>query len=272
MNNSNGIEKILSEVSYKEDVTMPNKKLIGDIISQEREKLRKKEKARPHMIFARWSIAASIAIILTVALGFLFANTTFSTQSGKLAVTLPDGSNVEMQANSELHYNRLNWLLSRTLSLKGVATFAVTKGSKFTVETQVGNISVLGTKFLVDQEDDNLHVDCFEGRVNVATDDGDKIIGAGETVDYNSTDGMKLSKQKEKLPNYFIYNNISLKNVVEQLEKIYNVNIQPKGLYQGLQYTGEIATGDLEEALDVVFSSCGLGYSIDGSTIHLNQK
>ena len=76
---------------------------------------------------------------------------------------LPDGSKVKLMGNSFLSYNRVTWFWERKLQLLGKALFKVTPGKTFTVQTEAGDVSVLGTKFLVVQQGKKMLVNCEEG-------------------------------------------------------------------------------------------------------------
>ena len=62
------------------------------------------------------------------------------------------------------------------MQLLGKASFNVTKGKTFTVSTEAGDVTVLGTKFLVDQQGKKMFVNCEEGSVKVETAQGDALL------------------------------------------------------------------------------------------------
>lgn len=271
------IEKLLSSISLKNEC-FSNKEIIGKLISQRREAERLRHRRYRYLLFARWSIAASVAVVLTIILFIFNAPMKFETNSENMLVKLPDGSEVELMKNSELRYNRIQWLLNRNLHLSGNALFSVTTGEKFTVITQSGNVSVLGTEFYVEQQGDNLHVDCYKGRVLVKTNVGSQILKAGESVACNSQE-IVFSTQKdslldvvEPLPEYLIYDNSKLVTVVEKIEEIYSISIRPLDLCRGLRYTGSLPTANLEEALEIVFNTCDIAYSINGDIVNIRRK
>ena len=94
---------------------------------------------------------------------------------------LPDGSTVQVMENSRLTYNHITWLWERKLQLLGKASFNVTKGKTFTVRTEAGDVTVLGTKFLIDQQGKKMTVNCEEGSVQVETAVGKRTLLARET-------------------------------------------------------------------------------------------
>lgn len=101
-----------------------------------------------------WTVAASVAI---VALGFVFQqqllNRTYTTAYGQMqVVTLPDGSQVTLNANSNLRVPRFGFgSQTRNVWLEGEAQFSVTHtktNQRFVVTTDNhADVVVLGTEF-----------------------------------------------------------------------------------------------------------------------------
>lgn len=112
----------------------------------------------------------------------------------RMAVTLPDGSSVELNAGSTLSLRRGFALVpgvpqgSRVVRLDGEAFFDVTSGERpFQVVAGSARITVLGTRFNVRARSGLgvppvVRVDVEEGRVRVAGDDAETELGAGESV------------------------------------------------------------------------------------------
>ena len=97
--------------------------------------------------YAAASIAA-IAIILP-SIAFFYTKNEVAERGTHLAVVLPDGSKVDLNAESKISYKPLWWFISRDVELKGEAYFEVEKGSTFDVRSGQYTVSVLGTSFNV---------------------------------------------------------------------------------------------------------------------------
>ncbi len=85
--------------------------------------------------------------------------------------TLPDGSKVILNANSTITYKDWGVNNTRTVRLIGEAFFEVqplSKTQQFIVQTQKGNIEVLGTSFNVLQRADHLEVSLLEGAITLS--------------------------------------------------------------------------------------------------------
>ncbi len=222
-----------------------------------------------------FAAAASIAIIL--GLFFFGPNESFSTDYGqKLIVALPDGSEMTLNAKSIASFDKSNWDNNRTITLEGEAFFKVKKGSKFTVTTKNGEVSVLGTQFNVNSHHSLFEVNCFEGKVSVVNNKKKEILTAGNAY-------RNLGKTYEKwtfnestpswLTNTSSFRSIPIRYVLKELEDQYNIKIVEKGLNLGYKYTGTFPNDNIEVALQTVFSTLGIEYSLsqDGKTVVLEK-
>ena len=142
------------------------------------------KKSRPFyrtVLFEAMKIAAVFAI--TIACGTYFykseirkigeAMNTITVPAGQRAnLTLPDGTNVWLNARSEMRYPAAFTGNKREISLDGEAYFEVThKGGKpFVVRTDKCNVEVLGTKFNVEaySDSEDFCTSLMEGSVRVS--------------------------------------------------------------------------------------------------------
>ena len=128
-----------------------------------------------------------IASIFVIALGvyFTFFNLDRVEVKTQLAenvtVSLPDLSEVTLNADSKITYNEDSWIKSRSLNLEGEAYFKVAKGKTFDVIINIGIVTVVGTEFNVKARKDYFEVTCFEGIVKVTSNTITKQLLAGET-------------------------------------------------------------------------------------------
>ncbi len=101
-----------------------------------------------------FSVLSKVAAILVIAFGIFYFTTTLDTRTQTLIaqqeiISLPDASEVNLNAMSTLSFNKSNWDDNRAINLEGEAFFKVAKGKKFDVITEAGTVSVLGTQFNV---------------------------------------------------------------------------------------------------------------------------
>ncbi|MEW7291342.1 FecR family protein [Aquimarina sp. 2304DJ70-9] len=222
------------------------------------------------------AVAASIAVILGL---FLFnSDQSFSTDYGEqLAVSLPDGSEMILNAKSEAIFDQKNWDTNRLVTLEGEAYFKVKKGSKFTVTTKNGDVSVLGTQFNVQSQNSFFEVRCFEGKVSVVNNKNKEILTAGKAfrnLESRTSENWTFEAQQPSwLTNTSSFRSIPIKYVFKELEEQYNVKIKSPSIDLETIYTGTFPNNNQEVALRTVFSTLGITYSLsqDGKTIVLEK-
>jgi len=259
------IIELLGKVSFK-DETFSGQTEVWENIKHSIDS----RKTKTIWMHRSWIIAASVAVILCITCWFSMKTTVISSDHS-MAVSLPDGSEVELAAGASVSYSRLKWLFTRTIRLHGNAGFDVTKGKRFTVKTDCGSITVLGTKFQITQvENTSLHVECYEGSVQVETKAGKEILMPGEQVDYDAS-GMRPSKIEVTLPEYLEFTAVPLSRILERLEEIYGLEISGMDICKGYTFSGLLSTQNKEEALEVLFGSCNLGYSLNGDNVLLKK-
>ena len=144
----------------------------------------------------------------------------------------------------------------------------MTPGKTFTVRTEAGDVTVLGTKFLVEQEGKTITVNCEEGTVKVETPIGEQTLNAGESVRCDENE-MGPVQEKEELPEVLGYEDDPLVNVVADIQHIFDVEVVGCEKYNELYYNGTILTRDLHETLKKVFGSLGINYQLSGQKVIL---
>lgn len=251
------------------------RKEIGDKLKLQREEAhkialsRRRKQGAGRSIPFSWGVAAMFLLLLGIG-GYYFSEKKIVTESTAMAYELPDGSNVQIMENSSLTYNRITWLWERKLQLFGKASFEVTKGKTFTVNTEAGAVTVLGTKFLVDQQGKKMFVNCEEGSVKVETAVGKRTLVAGESVRCDENKIVPVPKPDDpEFPEVLGYEDDPLVNVVADIELIFKVTVVGREKCDGLTYNGTVLTKDLNVTLQNVFGSCGISYELRGKEIIL---
>ncbi len=208
----------------------------------------------------RWVAAASVFLIAISLGAFYSAQVNISTQSQKLAFTLPDGSNVDLNKNSTASYNTLLWYLNRSVSLSGEGFFTVKKGEKFSVNTKNGTVTVLGTSFNVLARKNNFAVACFTGKVVVANGVNTTIITKGEIVTQSVKQTLikeQLAANTEATPAWltenYSYNNKKLASVLADISAHFEIKISASSKINKLSFTGAWNKSmTLDEVLQIV--------------------
>ena len=226
------------------------------------------------------SILSTVAAILVIGFGILYFTTSGDTNTSTLVgqqeiVTLPDASEVELNAMSTLSYNKSKWDDNRSVSLNGEAFFKVAKGKTFDVITEAGTVSVLGTQFNVKYRDDYFEVTCYEGKVAVSTKLGSATLMAGDS--YLILDGKFIATEKENrsMPSWIehtsTFKSIPYEEVLEEFERQYEVTIKDLDIDKTQKFTGSFTHNDIEIALKSITLPLQLKYSRTDNIITLKR-
>ncbi|WP_109434001.1 FecR family protein [Aquimarina sp. AU119] len=231
-----------------------------------KEKITFGKKTKP--TYTTWyAVAASIVIILGV-FGLFTSTKSYTTSYGEqLAVTLPDGSTIQLNADSEVTHKRFFWLNNRNVSLKGEAYFEVEKGEGFAVETTYGTISVLGTKFNIRARSKSFELNCYEGvvRFDKLVTEEHRILKKDDRI-IISDDKLVDQKTKENIPNWMngisIFKGAPLHEVLDEIRIQYNITFQVNNADLSRLFTGSFLHNDLEKALKSTLAPMGILYTL----------
>ena len=210
-----------------------------------------------------YGIAASVALLI----GFFFIynpRTVLKAGFGEQQVaSLPDGSQVVLNAGSTLAYDHGGWEEERKVELQGEAYFKVEPGSQFTVSTVGGEVTVLGTQFNVWNVEDLFQVTCYEGSVRVATGQSENQLTAGES--FLSAGGKEaLSVVSDKQPGWTLeesnFKSVPVKFVLKALENQFGLVFDYNSLDEDQLFTGSFPHFDEQAALEIVLGSMQIDY------------
>ncbi len=225
----------------------------------------------------RLKFISRIAAMLVIALGlyFTFFNNSVTEintlASQKTVFELPDASKVSLNSLSSVSYHKKNWNDHRALELEGEAYFEVAKGSKFDVNTSAGMVSVLGTKFTVNQRENYFEVVCFEGVVGVQAGTANHTLTAGNTfriVNKVSQLDSIQDLQPVWLQNRSTFKSVPLQFVLNELERQYNIEIIKNNIDTNRLFTGGFSHKNIESALESVTSPFNLTYKKEGASTY----
>jgi ferric-dicitrate binding protein FerR (iron transport regulator) len=148
-------------------------------------------------------------------------------------VTLSDGTQVHLNAESSISFSKDYNSSNRTIALSGEAFFDVKKGPyPFIVSTEYAKIVVLGTKFNVRSRIDGFETGVNEGLVRLEKDTEVIILGEGDQIEINpkKPNLMLQSETTNFYPGWknhkIICNNFSLERICKELERLYAINIK----------------------------------------------
>jgi len=227
-----------------------------------------------------FTYVASIAAVLVIAFGlfkFIGGDTqsTYYAENGKQEnITLPDTSEVILNAASEIRFDQENWTTNRTVSLKGEAFFKVEKGKTFSVVSSQGTVTVLGTEFIVKDRVDYFEVVCYEGLVSVTTDGKTYKLPAGNSIKIVEGEEIKntiLATTPSWISEISIFKSTSLLFVIDELERQYNVTIDAGVIDTSVIFTGSFTHKNLNDALLSITTPLALTFEVDGTNVSLKN-
>ncbi|WP_299321008.1 FecR family protein [uncultured Maribacter sp.] len=218
-------------------------------------------------------VAAVIAVLLAGSFFYLSTlNESFTTDYAEnKSITLPDASEVILNAESQLAFNEKKWDANRNVDLKGEAYFKVAKGKKFTVETSEGLVTVLGTQFNVETREDYFEVTCFEGLVSVTINGKETKLPAGNsllamngksTISKANVDGKPSWLSKESS-----FKSIPLHYVLDELQRQFNVEVSAKDIDTAQLFTGSFSNKNLDLALKSISVPLQIKFNLDGNKV-----
>ncbi|MEL6668220.1 MAG: FecR domain-containing protein [Bacteroidota bacterium] len=230
--------------------------------------------------FKPWRAAAAAALILLSAMAwYLTGNQTISTLAGQQElIALPDGSTALLNGQSTLQYNSRLWSWGRTLSLTGEGFFEVEKGEEFTVQTELGEVEVLGTSFNVYSRKTDFEVHCLTGRVSVGGQDGveEVVLAPGEAITYRSGEGNLIAFDSSSGPAWQSgenrYKSASIMRVIRDLEAQFGLVFDVDFIDRDQQFSGVFIHADVDQALDMVFAPMGISYTRNGDRVRLSVE
>ncbi len=219
----------------------------------------------------KYTAVAAVGILFIV-LGNLFINSssliTHKTGFGEIIdLKLPDGTSVVLNGNSEITYDKDN---SRDIALKGEAYFKVksipSTKAKFWVKTKDLRVEVFGTQFHVNTREDKTDVLLDEGSIYLVLNNGStKKMVPGELVSFSNDSNTVLHEKVTKELSYslwregtYIFNNITLEEVMKNVEHAYGV--ETEFIDESLKLeplTGGVPNQNLKICLSAIEKSTG---------------
>lgn len=173
---------------------------------------------------------------------------TVSTPNGRqYHLVLPDGTKVWLNAGSSIHYPLLFSGKTRGVEMTGEAYFEVAANAAMPFVVTVNKnelIEVLGTSFNIKayNEDNSIAATLLEGRIRVAKNTllqpgQQAILRNGITV-VNDPDIEKVIAWKNNL---FDFDDSDLNEVMHQIARWYDIEVEYAGHQPNIQFTGKIS-------------------------------
>lgn len=223
-------------------------------------------------------VAAVLFIPLAIAFFFTLDRTdlksemqTISTPlASKTYFVLPDSSEVWLNSGSTLEYPQKFNGDKRLVKLTGEAYFDVKKSeTPFEVLANDVRVNVLGTAFnVMNYSNTKTEVTLERGKVQVSSNSGDQkfLIPGEQAVIDPVTSAISVKKVDTEIysswiNNQLIFKNESLKDVVERLERWYNISIEIDDEFiSDKKLTATIEYESITEVMDLLEITMSLQY------------
>lgn len=209
-------------------------------------------------------------LLLGIALAFFY----FSKNSGTEIKTdkaeqkthqFVDGSKVILAPGSSIHFNENTWQKNRTIKLNGQAQFDVTKGAPFTVQTDIGEVKVLGTSFEVFQMNSELSLSCFEGRVLLSSKQNQSVeVTAGNEVKLTNEGFTDLKSHNDTAASFLrvsiSYDRIAALQLAQEFSRFYNIPVKMELSNTNKYFSGILILDNKEQAASIIAQTMGWSY------------
>jgi ferric-dicitrate binding protein FerR (iron transport regulator) len=275
-NNHIGREEHFSEETEKlfRSIKPPFSKTKDELWLELNSKLSANKRIEPVVREFSWlKYAAAASVLLLFGLGGLFAKLhkveAVAMNGEHVSQQLPDGSEVILNAGSELSYHPYWWWANRDVSFEGEGFFNVVPGSEFTVASHNGTTTVLGTSFNINSRNDEYSVYCATGKVRVENKAGQVVLSPQELA--VASVNAVLSKTAvrddgDEIVGWMNYNfsfmASPMRLVFKELELQYDIQIELVSESIGeLKYSGHFdKITKVESVLHIIEQSMGLKF------------
>ncbi|MES2389156.1 MAG: FecR domain-containing protein [Bacteroidota bacterium] len=246
--------------------------------------------------FSVWAIAASLVLAVSAGIWvFMQQNKPMPDKGPTIALAAdnkskeavyPDGSKMTMAAGAELSYQYDPTNTQRRVRLsKGACYFQVEKNPEkpFVVNTALGDVRVLGTKFVVSLlGTDSARVEVQEGRVSVKANAGEAsgidtaLLTAGQALIITPSGLRRIEFEAENMvwaTKNLKFSSTPLSDAVEQIEKVYGVKVKLENPASGrCLLTAIFSNRSLPEVLEIIEGTLNIKAEKEGENYVLKGE
>ena len=195
----------------------------------------------------------------------------------KFQLTLPDGSNVWLNAASSIRFPASFTGKERKVSVTGEAYFEVTKNASMPFVVSVNNttlVRVLGTHFniMAYPDENNITTTLLEGSVKVVKENVTALIVSGQQARVDGPDIKVIKDADTELAmawkNGFIsFRHADLQSLMRQVERWYDIDVVYQGNIPPRSFSGDVSrSADLSKMLRILEAS-NIHVSVDGKKL-----
>ncbi|WP_165877960.1 FecR family protein [Pedobacter psychrotolerans] len=206
-------------------------------------------------------------------------NTLETPRGGEYSIILSDGSVVMLNAGSKLIFPTDFRGSERKVYVEGEAFFQVAKNAAqpFIVAIGGNEIKVLGTRFNVSSYPGNegTETTLLEGSIQFSSA-GNRIILKPNQQVIARNGQIQLKKVAAEdfsawTRGTFLFNDVPLAVVMQQLARWYNVDVQAEAMPQKNLYLKLSRKADINEVLEMISKATGYRFNLEGNKIVLEE-
>lgn len=237
----------------------------------------------------RWAVglAATLAVVVLASTAFVWPRPAhYATDTGeRRMVALSDGSRVELNTETRLRASmspdsREAWVD------KGEAYFEVAHDASrpFTVHMGDRTVRVLGTRFSVRRDGDDVRVVVAEGRVrlsgprsgpeskSVILVRGDVATGVGASVLQSRTSGQRVEDQLAWRRGLLVFDQITLSDAAAEFNRYNQTQLKVLDLpTANIRIGGSFEATNVEAFVRLLQSAYGLEIAREGDTVKISE-
>jgi transmembrane sensor len=203
-------------------------------------------------------------------------NTLTTARGNQYQLLLPDGTRVWLNASSSITYPTSFTGPTRTVSITGEAYFEVAQNASrpFHVTAAGEDIAVLGTSFNMNTylDEPSSRSTLVEGSIRVTVGGVSRVLRPGEQARVSGggivlVPDADLEQALAWKNGYFHFSNSSLQEVMRQLARWYDVEIEYKGEIPDRQFGGEISRNSNASEVLKILELSKIHFRIEGKKI-----
>lgn len=205
-------------------------------------------------------------------------NTLSTPRGGQIRLSLPDGSEVWLNAASTLKYPTAFTGKDRVVELEGQAYFEVAKNAAQPFKVKAGKmeVKVLGTHFdvMAYADESSINTTLVEGSVQVSEGNNMKLLRPRQQAVVNSLQGtiavqpVNVDNVLAWKNNMFIFNNASFGTILREIGRWYDVDIVNKAGNNDELFGGSISRKkNLSDVLKLLGAYGLHHYTIEGQKV-----
>jgi transmembrane sensor len=238
-----------------------------------------------------WVARAAAAVLIVFGVIYLFdksgetsgemvlQNLVTTEASGQKQVTLPDGTLVWINRESELLYPENFTQNTREVYLKGEAFFEVThnENKPFIVHAGISKSTVIGTSFNLRAygKEDDIRLTVVSGKVAFTlADDREQVFVTPGNMALLQRDSKKIQNGENSDLNFLswktnelTFNDCAMRELLASLKRHYGINLEVENeSTNNCHFTGDFRDTELDNTLQIITRAIGASYKISGDT------